>query len=144
MLKYVPLHISPENYYKDNYRREGIRVANARPKVIIFCKSRWDLVTLQWFYAVRAFRRRMFCTVNRISCCEWFTNFDDGWNNSDTRRSKISPLIWNIFHCTGLNFSYPWEGIHKFQWTSCTIFKIFNREWTIKLLQLKDIYVSLQ
>ena len=33
--------------YKDNYRREGIRVANARPKVIIFCKSRWDLVTLQ-------------------------------------------------------------------------------------------------
>ena len=34
-------------YYKDNYRREGIRVVNARPKVIIFCKSRWDLVTLQ-------------------------------------------------------------------------------------------------
>ena len=62
--------------YKDNYRREGIRVANARPKVIIFCKSRWDLVTLQWFYAVRAFRRRMFCTVNRISCCEWFTEKD--------------------------------------------------------------------
>ena len=61
--------------YKDNYRREGIRVGNARPKVIIFCKSRWDLVTLQWFYAVRAFWRRMLCTVNRISCCEWFTAF---------------------------------------------------------------------
>ena len=26
--------------YKDNHRREGIRYANARPKVIIFCKSR--------------------------------------------------------------------------------------------------------
>ena len=25
--------------YKNNYRREGIRVANAQPKVIIFCKS---------------------------------------------------------------------------------------------------------
>ena len=25
--------------YKDNHRREGIRTANARPKVIIFCKS---------------------------------------------------------------------------------------------------------
>ena len=34
-------------YYKDNYRREGICVVNARPKVIIFCKSHWDLVTLQ-------------------------------------------------------------------------------------------------
>ena len=41
----IPLKI--ETYYKDNYRREGIRVANARPKVIIFCKSHWDLVTLQ-------------------------------------------------------------------------------------------------
>ena len=27
-------------YYKNNYRRVGIRVVNARPKVIIFCKSR--------------------------------------------------------------------------------------------------------
>ena len=35
----------PVHYYKDNYRREGIRVANARPKVIIFCKSNWDLVS---------------------------------------------------------------------------------------------------
>ena len=60
-------------YYKNNYRSEGICIANARTKVIILCKSRWDLVTLQWFYAVRAFRRRMFYTVNRISCCEWFT-----------------------------------------------------------------------
>ena len=27
-------------YYKNNQRSEGIRVANARTKVIIFCKSR--------------------------------------------------------------------------------------------------------
>ena len=33
------LHM-PANSYKYNHRREGIRVANARPKVIIFCKSR--------------------------------------------------------------------------------------------------------
>ena len=26
--------------YKNNYRSEGIRIANARIKVIIFCKSR--------------------------------------------------------------------------------------------------------
>ena len=26
-------------YYKNNYRSEGIRVANAQTKVIIFCKS---------------------------------------------------------------------------------------------------------
>ena len=35
-----------KNYYKYNHRREGVRVANARPKVIIFCKSRpsnWQL-----------------------------------------------------------------------------------------------------
>ena len=25
--------------YKNNYRSEGIRIANARTKVIIFCKS---------------------------------------------------------------------------------------------------------
>ena len=48
----LPLVLNNEKYqvkfsYKDNYRREGIRVVNARPKVIIFCKSRWDLVTLQ-------------------------------------------------------------------------------------------------
>ena len=49
------------------------------------------------------------------------TNLDDGWNNSDSRRNQISHLIWNIFHCTELNFSYPWQGIHKFQWTFCTI-----------------------
>ena len=32
--------------YKYNHRREGVRYANARPKVIIFCKSRpsnWQL-----------------------------------------------------------------------------------------------------
>ena len=28
------------NSYKNNHRSEGIRVANARTKVIIFCKSR--------------------------------------------------------------------------------------------------------
>ena len=27
------------DYYKYNHCREGIRIANARPKVIIFCKS---------------------------------------------------------------------------------------------------------
>ena len=27
-------------YYKNNHRSEGIHVANARTKVIIFCKSR--------------------------------------------------------------------------------------------------------
>ena len=53
----ITLHISSSDVmenpslsvgsYKDNYCREGIRIANARPKVIIFCKSRWDLVTLQ-------------------------------------------------------------------------------------------------
>ena len=28
-----------DNYYKNNHRSEGIHVANARTKVIIFCKS---------------------------------------------------------------------------------------------------------
>ena len=29
-----------EHYYKNNHRSEGIREANTRTKVIIFCKSR--------------------------------------------------------------------------------------------------------
>ena len=70
----------PVYSYKNNYRSERIRVANARTKVIILCKSRWDLVTLQWFYAVRAFWKRMFCTVNRISCCEWFTHKEESFS----------------------------------------------------------------
>ena len=38
--------IDPTNSYKNNYRSEGIRYANARTKVIIFYKSRplnWQL-----------------------------------------------------------------------------------------------------
>ena len=32
--------VHASDYYKNNHRSEGIRVANARTKVIIFCKSR--------------------------------------------------------------------------------------------------------
>ena len=36
----LPFKVIKSGSYKYNYRREGVRVANARPKVIIFCKSR--------------------------------------------------------------------------------------------------------
>ena len=39
LIKMRLLLISIYDLNKYNHRREGIRVANARPKVIIFCKS---------------------------------------------------------------------------------------------------------
>ena len=101
------LLVSLPSSYKDNYRREGIRVANARPKVVIFCKSRWDLVTVQWFYAVRAFRRRMFCTVNRISCCEWFTTVERIVINCSITFVQVDPVFYWHFAC---NFSWVTKG----------------------------------
>ena len=87
--------------YKDNYRGEGILEENARPKVIIFWKSRhidcfrakWSLMnshlngweghwstaeTMPWLLAERATECQLACPVSvLVHTAEWIHGFSE-------------------------------------------------------------------
>ena len=76
--------------YKYNHRREGIRYANARPKVIIFCKScprncTWknSLLIANWLsccnYGIVHIWNTPFCLVVEWIALHWHANFQAHW-----------------------------------------------------------------